>query len=114
MSGVGAWQGKSSQTGEWGNWEFFFHGGGYELRHKETGEPIDWNGPDTQAFGTMPFIHHLQWRLKNQAGLPELKAYIAAHDALSVIELINELIRGGVITSDRHIDAGDTAVRHAA
>lgn len=114
MRGVGAWQGKTSQTGEWGDWDFFFHGGGCELRHRQTGEPIDWNGPDTQAFGIMSFIHHLEWRLREQSGLSELRAYLSEHDTVSVVELIKELIRDGVITPDRHIDAGDRAIRHAA
>jgi hypothetical protein len=102
--GVSAWHDKTAQTGNWGrDWNFFFHGGGCELRHRLTDEPIDWTGPDPQAFGTMAFVQHLEWRLQFEAGLPQLRAFVQQHDALSVIELIDALMNDGVITSNRHV-----------
>jgi hypothetical protein len=112
--GVGAWRDKTPQVGTWGDeWEFFFHGGGCELRHVHTGEPIDWNGPDPLAFGRMSFLHHLEWRLESESGLPELHAFVSEHDLVAVLDLIQELIEGGVVTPDCHIEPG-TAAQQAA
>jgi hypothetical protein len=113
--GVVAWWDKTPQVGRWGeDWEFFFHGGGCELRHLRTGEPIDWNGPDPLAFGWMSFPHHLEWRLANESGLPELHAFVSEHDLIAVLDLIQELIDEGVVTSDRHIEPGTPAAQQAA
>jgi hypothetical protein len=116
VRGVAAWHDKTPQIGAWGeDWEFFFHGGGCELRHRETGEPINWNGPDPLAFGTLSFIHHLEWRLAYEGGLTRLRAYIGDHDLLSVIDLIDELIAEGVITPDRHLGSEyGASQQHAA
>jgi hypothetical protein len=115
LVGVGAWRGKTPQVGTWGDeWEFFFHGGGCELRSRQSGEPIDWNGPDPLAFGWMSFIHHLEWRLANEPGLPELRAFVSKHDLIAVLDLIQELIDGGVVTPDRHIEPGTPAAQQAA
>ena len=114
-NGVVAWNDKTSQVGRWGDdWEFFFHGGGCELRHLHTGEPIDWNGPDPLAFGWMSFVHHLEWRLANESGLPELRAFVSEHDLMAVFDLIDELIEGGVVTPDCHIEPSTPAAQQAA
>jgi hypothetical protein len=113
--GVVAWRDKTPQVGRWGDdWEFFFHGGGCELRHLRTGEPIDWNGPDPLAFGWMSVLHHLEWRLVNEPGLPELRAFVSEHDLIAVLDLIQELIAGGVVTPDCHIEPGTPAAQQAA
>jgi hypothetical protein len=102
--GVAAWHDKTSQTGRWGSdWGFFFHGGGCELRHRLTGERIDWNGPDSLAFGTMAFIQHLEWRLKHGDDLPHLRKFVQQNDLISVITLIDALVEAGIISADRHV-----------
>lgn len=102
--GVAAWHDRIPQIGVWDEtWEYFFHGGGCELRHLRTGEPIDLNGPDPLAFGSLSFIHHLEWRLKSENELPELHAFVTARDLLAVLDLIDELVSIGVIAPDRHL-----------
>lgn len=114
--GVAAWHDQTPQVGTWGaDWEFFFHGGGCELRHQHSGEPIDWNGPDPLAFGSLAFIHHLEWRLENESGMPALRAFVAERDTLAVLELIDELIADGVVTPERHLEPiPGPARQHAA
>jgi hypothetical protein len=113
--GVGGWYDKSPQVGHWGeDWEFFFHGGGCELRHRITGEPIDWNGPDPLAFGHLPFVHHLKWRLTHESGLPHLHKFVDHRDPISVIDLIQHLTDSGIITPERHVSPDVEPARKSA
>jgi hypothetical protein len=102
--GVAGWHDQTPQTGQWGHdWRFLFHGGGCELRHRHTGEPIDWNGPDPLAFGISAFIYHLQWRLAQGHDLPHLRAVIENDSETAVRALIRELIADGIISPARHL-----------
>lgn len=105
--GVAGWYDKVPSFGDWGDeWEFAFHGAGCDLRHKLTSEPISWNAPDPQAFSVMPFLHHLEWRLNHEQGLLHLRDYVKNYDLIGVVNLINELIKDGAITTDHRL-AGD-------
>jgi hypothetical protein len=103
--GVAGWYDRvPSSYGDWGEeWTYAFHGGGCDLINKKSGEPITWNGPDPLAFGHLPFVHHLEWRLKNEDGLPHLRRFVEQNDAMRVIDLIQDLIDSGVITPERHV-----------
>jgi hypothetical protein len=85
------------------DWEYFFHGGGCELTHRETREPINWEGPDPAAFSFTSFIHHLEWRFSRSDQLPLLKSYVAQYSPLSILNLINALVQEGIITPERHL-----------
>jgi hypothetical protein len=105
MYGVDGWYDKTSQTGLWGHdWKFFFHGGGCTLTNLQTGEPIDWEGPDPLAFNAHSFIYHLEWRLEHEAGLPLLRAYVREHDIRAIASLIKELVSDGIISPDHHLN----------
>lgn len=116
MKGVAGWHGKSSQKGMWGtDWHFFFHGGGCQLTHTKTGEPINWEGPDPAAFSTPSFIQHIEWRLAHQTGLPVLRDYVEKHGLLTIIELIDDLIADHIISPERHLASTSTlSARDAA
>lgn len=102
--GVAGWYDKTPQTGVWGqHWGFRFHGGGCELRHRETGEPVDWNGPDPYAFGKRAFVYHLAWRLERGHDLPHLHATMQDGGEQAVIALIDDLIADGIITPEQHL-----------
>jgi hypothetical protein len=102
--GVAGWYDKTAQTGMWGeNWRFMFHGGGCALTHQQTGEPIDWNGPDPHAFGTLAFIRHLKWRIGQGHTLTRLGSLVAQEGEQAVAHLIDDLIRCGVISPDRRL-----------
>jgi hypothetical protein len=63
------------QKGSWGEhdeWEYFFHGGGCRLVHTSTGEPIDWDAPNTHRFDTFWFLNYLQWVLAHEPANPAL------------------------------------------
>ena len=104
VKGVGGWFDKTEQIGTWREWKFFFHGGGCMLKHPETGEPIDWNGPDTHSFDPYFFLRHLLWRLENGAQLQHLKEHIEHNGDQSVVELILDLIADGIISEDYHLE----------
>lgn len=59
-----------------GDWHYFPHGAGCLLRHVRTQEPIEWDGPDPDAFRIDWFINHLNWRLKNEAEDPYIQACV--------------------------------------
>jgi hypothetical protein len=113
--GVAGWHDKTAQTGDWGHdWHFMFHGGGCELKHRYTGEPIDWNGPDPLAFGTSAFLYHLEWRLTQGHALPWLSALIEREGDSAVRALIEQLIADGVISPDRRLIPGDNLAQASA
>ena len=102
--GVAGWHDITSQTGMWGeNWRFMFHGGGCTLTHQQTGEPIDWNGPDPHAFGTLAFIRHLKWRLTQEHPLTLLENLLEHDGEQAIMCLIEDLIGRGVISPDRRL-----------
>jgi hypothetical protein len=102
--GVAGWHDKTPQTGMWGeNWRFMFHGGGCALTHLQTGEPIDWNGPDPHAFGTLAFIRHLKWRLARGHTLTLLGNRMERDGEQAIAALIEDLIVRGVISPDRRL-----------
>src|SRR5574341_366176 len=104
MRGVSAWQGKADQRGIWAReWRFFFHGGGCELTHQATGEPINWEGPDPAAFSIPSFTRHLEWRLAHEATLPQLRTFVDERGQQAVMKLIDRLIADGIITPDHHL-----------
>jgi hypothetical protein len=99
--GVSAWHDKTPQQGKWGTeWGFMFHGGGCELKHIQTGEPIDWNGPNPEGFSPLSFIHHLKWRLAQDHNLPYLRQFVEQNNAWAVHDLIDRLIADGMISED--------------
>jgi hypothetical protein len=58
---------KKSQLGYWGDndqWEYFLHGGGCKLTHRQTGEIIQWDAGDLNKFNVDWFVDYLQWALK--------------------------------------------------
>ena len=103
--GTGGWQGKTPQKGEWGEaWHFLFHGAGCRLTHNETDEPVDFNGSDPQAFGSLSFIAHLEWRLDYDPNvLPLLRSFVESRGKYALLNLIDELVGFGVVTSDNHL-----------
>ena len=115
-AGVAGWHDKTPQTGAWGaEWRFMFHGSGCELKHNRTGEPIDWNGPDPHAFGARAFARHLAWRLAQGHPLPLLRALFNREGEAAILRLIDELIAGEIISSDRRlITDSDRAEANAA
>jgi hypothetical protein len=57
---------KKSQVGYWGEcdeWEYFLHGGGCRLTHRQTGEKIQWDAGDLNLFNVDWFVDYLQWLL---------------------------------------------------
>lgn len=55
----------------WNNhWKCFPHGHGCRLTHLDTGERIEWDAPDRDAFRIDWFLNHLKWRLKYQLDDP--------------------------------------------
>jgi hypothetical protein len=105
--GVSGWYDKTPRLGEWGSeWRFMFHGGGCELRHRRTREPIDRNGPDPASFGPFSFIQHLEWRLKRGDDLPLLRAYVeerGPYGGFAVNDLIDDLIADGLVSPEHHL-----------
>lgn len=106
MRGASAWREKVEQHGAWAKeWSFFFHGGGCELTHQETGEPINWEGPDPAAFSIASFIRHLDWRLAHESRLRRLRSVITEKGEKAIREMIEGLIADGIITPERHLNS---------
>lgn len=54
--------------GTWGSdreWDYFIHGWGCRLTHKQTGEPIEWDVGNLKIFDKNWFLNHLKWQLEN-------------------------------------------------
>lgn len=84
------------------DWECFPHGAGCRLTHLQTGERIEWDGPDNYAFRIDWFLNHLRWRLENELDDPYVhicNEWMKTNSAdLKVIEkAINCLIDLGII-----------------
>lgn len=95
------------QQGTWShgrNWIYFLHGKGCRLRNTLTGEVIDWNCPEVEAFDPYFFIEHLKWRLETEQedSLPEIRKWISDHsqDFNSIIQIIDHMVSLGLITFD--------------
>lgn len=54
----GTW--RDSEENEW---DYSLHGGGCLLTSVKTGEPIDWDCPDVNAYNTFKFMKHMFWQL---------------------------------------------------
>ena len=81
---------RKSQVGFWGKeqeWEYFFHGGGCRLIHKQTGERINWDAGDLNTFNLDWFISHLQWHLKQSDDNEDIKI---VRSALNYTEVISD------------------------
>jgi len=52
-------------VGVWGDgeWDFFIHGHGCRLTHKQTGERIEWDVGNLNTFDKTWFVNHLKWLL---------------------------------------------------
>lgn len=99
--GVGGWFDKTPGRGTWGEiWRFAFHGGGCLLKHMQTGEPVDLNTPDPSRISLLSFIYHLEWRVAHEDSLPMLRTFIHERTHWAVLELIDELVADGFMTSD--------------
>ncbi|MCA0457900.1 MAG: hypothetical protein LCI00_28295 [Chloroflexi bacterium] len=57
-----------------GDWKHGVHGSGCKLVNLRSGEPLEWDGPNTEEFNIDWFINHLVWRLKNELEDPYTKA----------------------------------------
>jgi len=114
IKGAGGWYDKTSQVGWWGkDWKFFFHGGGCCITNLDTGEAIDWNGPDPQSFDPYFFVHHLEWRLSREADLALLRSYIQQRgNSLAIADLIHDLIVDGIISPNCHLTPSPAPVSH--
>jgi hypothetical protein len=96
-----------AQHGTWGEsdeWTYFLHGKGCRLRNISTGEVIDWDCPDVDAFDPYFFCEHLMWRLETEgeSSLPEIRKRISdGSDGLrSITALIERMIGMGLINPD--------------
>jgi hypothetical protein len=80
-------------------WQFG-SSGGCELKHIETGEPIDLNTSDPSRLSLLSFIYHLEWRLSHDTMLPLLRAFVEKRGTLAILDLIDDLTADGLITAD--------------
>jgi hypothetical protein len=104
MRGASNWAGKAPQKGIWGiDWKYFFHGGGCQLTSLETGEPINWEGPDTLSFSSPSLAQHIEWRVSQRHHLPHLAEYLSAHGQIGIFDLVNRLIKQGIIAPDQRL-----------
>ena len=97
--GTFGWRSHTEQRGQWGEWDFTFHGSGCRLKHRETGEPIDWDGPDPLRFDRFFYLVHLEWRLDEGHDLPELRTFVKQNGQTAVTKLMDDLIDFGVLSA---------------
>jgi hypothetical protein len=115
QAGVAGWYDKTAQTGEWGYaWHFRFHGGGCELKHLQSGEPIDWIGPDPQSFSIHAFLYHLKWRLAQGHRLSLLRDRLETGGEQGIVSLIEELIAEGIISPERRLLPSEDSTQASA
>ncbi|NJM06539.1 hypothetical protein HC891_10610 [Candidatus Gracilibacteria bacterium] len=91
----GTWIDVYNQT-----WEYFLHGRGCDITNTETGEPIDWDCADINAFDAMFFVEHLQWQLQQvelTEHLSRTKGWLFTRNEFSIYKLIDELKEDGVL-----------------
>jgi hypothetical protein len=61
---LAAFTGHIASTGVWREWDYFTHGMGCRLTHRETGERIEWDAPDLQRFENYWFVNWLIWLMQ--------------------------------------------------
>ena len=96
--------------GDSGEWIYLLHGKGCRLRSTLTGEVIDWDCPNVEAFDSYFFLNHLRWRLETEeeSSLPRIREWVSrSPDGLeSIIQLIKQMIENGLINPDRTLPKG--------
>jgi hypothetical protein len=64
------------QSGIWRDeWKHWAHGIGCRLTHIHTGERIEWDAPDLQAFDEGWFWNHLIWRMEQNTSEDKFQPY---------------------------------------
>lgn len=64
------------QSGIWRDeWKHWAHGHGCRLTNLVTGEPIEWDAPDLEAFDQNWFWNHLEWRIQQTVSPDKIVAY---------------------------------------
>lgn len=96
-----------AQRGIWGDseeWTYFLHGKGCRLHNVLTGEVINWDCPNVEAFDPYFFLDHLRWRLETEeeSNLPNIKEQVSlSSDGLeSIIQTIEQMKANGFINPD--------------
>ncbi|MEO8395148.1 MAG: hypothetical protein ABI700_19280 [Chloroflexota bacterium] len=55
------------QFGMWRDeWKYFWHGAGCALKNLKTGEPLEWDAPDLQAFDRHWLANWFKWRISQE------------------------------------------------
>jgi hypothetical protein len=85
ISQGGTW--KDSENNEW---RYFLHGGGCRLTNLETGEPIDWDCPDTNSYDKHKFFYHLEWQMTSSERAEKL-SFIRNVEKETLKTLINDI-----------------------
>ena len=57
-------------------WDYRLHGIGCEMRHRQTGEYLDWDINNPNTFYTSEMDNHLQWRMTHQPDDPDISRYM--------------------------------------
>jgi hypothetical protein len=57
VPGIGFWL-------KHGKWKYYMHGGGCRLTNVDTGEPLEWDAPDTEVFDKHWFINWHKWTVQ--------------------------------------------------
>ena len=84
---------------EGNKWEYFLHGEGCLLTNIETGEPIEWDIPQTDSFDPYFFHDNLFWQFKAESRYDKVGS--VRHRLTELVnQLIEELIEEGKITKD--------------
>lgn len=85
-------------------WKVWVHGIGCKLTNVESGEPIEWDAPDTQVFDAYWFSNWLTWHLKNSEPTDATTALLTRHLAETdsdvktlVFETVNQLLKAGIL-----------------
>jgi len=96
-----------AQHGTWGDsgvWVYYLHGKGCRLHNTLTGEVIDWDCPNVEAFNPYFFINHLRWRLETEdkSSLSSIRDWVSqSPDGLeSIIRLVEQMKETGLVNPD--------------
>lgn len=84
--------------GEKGEWEYFLHGGGCRLTHRQTGERIEWDAGELNKFNVDWFVAYLQWFAKQHGDNEDIKTI---YSVLQDVELSKEYSLEQVL--DQHL-----------
>jgi hypothetical protein len=85
LSQIGVWQ-----DVEKNEWRYFLHGGGCRLTNLATGEPIDWDCPDTNSYDRYKFFYHLEWQMTSSERVEKL-SFSRNVEKETLKTLINEI-----------------------